>query len=167
MGFFTKPDAAADGGALAPLTHERIAGRLDAGGYNYGVDDDGDIGGRWDDHLFYFFRYGPEGEFLQVRGRWSRSVPVSERSAVLDLANEWNAEKIWPKVYVRPEGDELGVYCEHSVDYEHGVSDEQIDLHLAAGVSTSLQFFTRLDEAYPEAVAAFQAEQGPAEGGDA
>lgn len=163
MGFFTKPDDSPTG-ALEPLSTERIAARLDAGGYNYGVDDDGDIGGRWDDHLFYFFRYGRDGEFFQVRGRWSRSVPVSERAAVLDLANDWNAEKIWPKVYVRAEDDELGVYCEHSVDYEHGVSDQQLDLHIAAGLSTSLQFFASLDEAYPQAVEAFRqslAAEGP------
>ena len=116
--------------------------------------------------LFCFFRYGRDGEFFQVRGRWSRSVPVSERAAVLDLANDWNAEKIWPKVYVRAEDDELGVYCEHSVDYEHGVSDQQIDLHIAAGLSTALQFFASLDEAYPQAVEAFR-ERLAAEGPDA
>jgi hypothetical protein len=74
-------------------------------------------------------------------------------------ANDWNAGRIWPKVYVRLEENEtLGVYTEHSVDYEPGVTDTQLDQHLGCAVSTSLAFFASLDEHYPEAVAASKAE---------
>jgi hypothetical protein len=150
-------------GALAPLTRDRIARALEARGYTYGIDADGDIGGRWDDHVFYFLRIGPQREVLQVRGRWNRSVPAGELAPVLELANAWNTDTIFPKVYVRVEGGELGVYGELAVDYEHGVSDEQIDLHLGCGVSLTLSFFERLDERYPAAVEAARvrsAEQG-------
>lgn len=158
MGFFNKPDALPDqpGAALAPLSHERITGVLDARGYNYGIDDDGDIGGIWDDHVFYFLRIGQEQEYLQVRGRWSRPLSASHYTAVLELANQWNTDKVFPKTYVRVEDGELGVYAEHSVDYEKGVADEQIDQHLACGVSTALSFFGLLDERYPEAVEAYR-----------
>jgi len=144
---------------LAPLTRDRIARALEARGYTYGIDADGDIGGRWDEHVFYFLRIGPQREVLQVRGRWNRSVPPSELAAVLALVNDWNTDTIFPKVYVRVEGEELGVYGELGVDYEHGVSDEQIDLHLGCGVSLALSFFERLDERYPEAAAAARAAQ--------
>lgn len=159
MGFFTKPEAgAAAQPSLAPLSHQRIIDRLDAQGFTYGVDDDGDIGGRWDDHLFYFFRLGNDGEYLQVRGRWAREVPLAEADALTRTANQWNLDTLWPKVYVRVEGEDVGVYAEHVVDYEHGVSDEQLDLHMACGISTALQFFTHLDELYPEAAATAKAQ---------
>jgi hypothetical protein len=77
--------------------------------------------------------------------------------------NAWNADKLWPKGYVRVEDDVLGIYAEHTVDYEHGVTDEQIDLHLACGISTALQLFEHIDEAYPEQAAVAKAEYDAAE----
>ncbi|WP_448060081.1 YbjN domain-containing protein [Cellulomonas hominis] len=159
MGFFTKPDAASPTAPVAtPLTHQRIVDALEAQGYTYGVDNDGDIGGYWDDHLFYFFRMGSDSEYLQVRGRWSRRVDPSRIDELARETNEWNAQKLWPKVYVRVEGDQLGVYSEHTVDYEKGLTDDQLDLHLACGVSTSLQFFAHLDEVFPAETATSKAE---------
>jgi hypothetical protein len=160
MGFFTKPDVPAAGAGPAPLTHERITGVLDAREMGYGVDDDGDIGGYWDGHLFFFFRLGQNQEYLQARGRWNRKVGVDQLDKVVSIVNEWNAGKLWPKGYVRVEGDGevLGVYAEHTVDYEHGVTDEQLDLHLACAISTGLQLFEHLDEAYPEQAAIAKAE---------
>ena len=157
MGFFTRndqPEAAAPEPtvALEPLTNERITATLDAHGYRYAIDSDGDVGGIWDDHVFYFVRIGPQREFLQVRGRWSRVLPASAYLEVLELANEWNTSKVFPKTYVRVEDDTLGVYAEHAVDYAHGVADTQLDQHLSCAVSTALAFFARLDEAYPQAV---------------
>jgi len=144
---------------LAAVSKDRIKARLDARGYNYGIDDDGDIGGRWDDHVFYFLLLGSQSEYLQVRGRWQRALPASELGQVLVHANEWNAGRIWPKVYVRlEENDTIGVYTEHSVDYEPGLTDAQLDQHLGCAISTSLAFFTNLDGNYPEAVAAAKAE---------
>jgi len=145
--------------ALSAVSRDRIKARLDARGYNYGVDDDGDIGGRWDDHVFYFLLLGKDSEYLQVRGRWSRSLPASELGQALVLANDWNAGRIWPKVYVRvEEGDLLGIYTEHSVDYEPGLTDAQLDQHLGCAISTSLALFTSLDERFPEVAAAAKAE---------
>ncbi|MEV7973071.1 YbjN domain-containing protein [Cellulomonas sp. NPDC089187] len=158
MGFFTKPDAT-PAAALAPLTKDRIKAVLDRREMNYGVDDDGDIFGVWDGHLFYFFQLGKSGEYFQSRGRWNRKVGVDQLGALTQIVNQWNAEKLWPKVYVRAEGEVLGVYGEHTVDYEHGITDEQIDQHLACGIMTTLQVFDQLDEAYPAEAAAAKAEE--------
>jgi len=137
----------------APLTQARVIERLEARGFGYKVDPDGDVGGMWDDHLFYFFVLGASDEYLQVRGRWSRTVAVGEVAALLEAVNAWNTDKLWPKCYVRVDGTDVGVYAEHVVDYEHGVTDEQLDLHLACGISTGLQLFTHLDELYPREAA--------------
>lgn len=158
MGFFTKPDAATPPAGPLPLSHDRIIGVLDAREMKYGVDDDGDIGGYWDGHLFFFFRMGQQGEYLQTRGRWNRKVGVDQAARVTELVNEWNATHLWPKGYVRLEDEVVGVYAEHTVDYEHGATDEQIDLHLACGITTALALFEHLDEAYPQEAAVAKAE---------
>ncbi|MCL2090665.1 MAG: YbjN domain-containing protein [Micrococcales bacterium] len=56
------------------------------------------------------------------------------------------------------DGDGLAVMAEHAVDYEPGASDEQLAQHVQCAISTSLGAFERLDEAFPQAVAAWRAE---------
>lgn len=157
MGFFTKPEQGASG-ALAPLTQERLTALLDAREMNYGVDDDGDVGGWWDGHLFYFFRLGEHQEMFQVRGRWNRTVGADQFAALSALVNEWNADKLWPKAYLRAEGDAVGVYGEHTVDYEFGLTDEQVYQHISCAIGTTLRLFEHLDGHYPEAAAAAREE---------
>lgn len=157
MGFFTKPDQA-PAPVLAPLSHERITGVLDANETNYGVDSDGDIGGYWDGHLFYFFRVGDNREIFQVRGRWNRKVGVDQRPQLNALVNDWNADKLWPKAYTREEDGLVGVYGELAVDYEPGVTDDQIFQQLSCVVATTLQLFDHLDAHYPAQAAAAREE---------
>ncbi len=159
MGFFTKDASQPEQSALEPLSKERVTACLDARDMSYGLDDDGDIGGYWDGHLFYFFVLGQRSEYLQARGRWNRKVGIDQLDAVTRLVNEWNATRLWPKGYVRDEDDVVGVYAEHTVDYEHGVTDQQIDLQLACSIATGLQLFEYLDEQYPQEAAAAKAEQ--------
>ena len=137
---------------LPPLTTARIAERLDARGSVYGTDKDGDLVGRWDGHPFWFMTMGREKEYLQVRGRWARQVPGTEFGNVLLGANAWSETMVWPKVFVRIEAEQVAVYTEHTVDYEHGLTDEQLDLHLTVGIASALRFFARLDDLYPDAV---------------
>ena len=164
MGFFTKDTSAVPTPpTLAPLSRDRVTAALDGRDMRYGIDDDGDVGGYWDGHLFYFFIMGQNEEYLQVRGRWNRKVAVDQATPLLELVNEWNASHLWPKGYVRVEDDVVGVYVEHTVDYEHGLSDQQADLHLACGISTGLQLFEHLDEQYPAAAEAAKAQQAEQE----
>lgn len=163
MGFFTKQ---ASSGGLASLNKDRLKAVLDGRGANYAEDDDGDVGGYWDGHLFYFFVTGQSGEYFQVRARWNREVAMSEWMTMLALINQWNTEKFWPKCYARAEtrdGEDaeptrIGVYTEVNVDYEHGLTDEQLDQHLACAIATSGSFFDFLDEHYPEEAARAKAE---------
>ena len=163
MGFFTKDVSGTPQQLLEPLSRDRIKTVLDARGLNYGVDDDGDVGGYWDGHLFYFFVLGQSDEYLQVRSRWNRQVGAQEQAALQDAVNAWNADRLWPKAYVRVEDGVPAVYAEHTVDYEHGVTDQQIDLHLMCAISTSLKLYEQLDEAYPAAAAQAQAELAAAQ----
>jgi len=154
MGFFTKPGDGA-GAALEPLSKARIQAALEAKGWTYKVDADGDIGGGWEDGYFYFFQTGKQSEILLVRGTWYPSLDKDDFDKALAVANKWNLDKLWPKVYARitDEGD-VRFHGEHIVDYEHGVTDDQLLQHLITVVSAGCEFFEHLNQEFPEAAAA-------------
>jgi hypothetical protein len=149
VGLFTR-DATGPDSVLAPLTAARVEAILKKEGYYYFIDSEGDLGSHWGDHTFYFFFYGESKEMFQIRGRWHRKVDSAWLYEVVTAANDWNTTKLYPKAYVRNNDDEIGVYGEHTVDYEHGVSDEQLLLHIHCAVQTTLAFFEVLDEKFPQ-----------------
>ncbi len=135
--------------ALAPLSLERVEESLTRHGYSFV--EDGDLGdivrARFDDYRFQFMISGEEHGVLQIRGRWSHSVDVSRKVEMVKLCNEWNMNRIWPKVYVRRESDGLlGVYGELSADYRAGALGSQIDSTIKCGLSTVIAFFHSLEE---------------------
>lgn len=153
MGFFTKdtPDSRPAGG-LAPLSKDRIKASLEAAGWSYNVDSDGDIGGGWEFGSFYFFVNGNDGELLCVRGFWRGKLEEADYAKALEVANDWNREKLWPKTYVARDDEGLvRINTEHNVDYEHGLTDEQLSQHLLCVINTSMAFFERVNEVFPEA----------------
>ena len=144
---------------LAPLTKERIKATLEASSWSYHVDSDGDIGSGWDHGVIWFFTYGNQAEILQVRGIWDGKLSPDDLPQALDVVNEWNCDRLFPKVYARINDErQLRVISEHSLDYEHGLTDEQLNLHVNTGIATSCQLWERLNEAFPEAAAAAAAE---------
>lgn len=133
-----------------PLSRSRVQGYLVGRGYAVGLDDDGDLTGTWDGNRFWFILTGAEDEVLQVRGRWHRTLPSARRTATLLAVNDWNRERIWPKVYLREEDDRLALYTEVSVDLEHGVTDDQLAQLVACGLGTGVQFFAALGGLVPD-----------------
>ena len=131
---------------IGPLTRDRVEAFLTANGWTYGIDPDGDVGGQWDDNLFYFLRMGEAHEVLQVRGQWKQPVPLHREAELLRVLNQLNGDLVWPKLYVRAEDDALVVYSEVSTDLEHGVSDDQLGQLLACGLFTGLKAFEHLGD---------------------
>jgi hypothetical protein len=107
------------------------------------------VTGTWDGNRFWFLLLGDRSEILQVRGRWAGTVPTASRLAVLQTVNDWNRERVWPKVYARPEGDELALYAEVSVDFEHGATDAQLAATVSCGLVTASQFFATVGTVTP------------------
>lgn len=142
--------AAAPAARVAPLSRGRVGAYLTRRGYRFLVDDDGDLTGTWDGSRFWFLLLGDHSEIIQIRGRWHRTLPVTQRSAMLLAANDWNRERIWPKVYIREEDGEVALYSEVSIDLENGVTDIQLAQLLACGLGTGVQTFTALDALLPE-----------------
>ncbi|MCL1871478.1 MAG: YbjN domain-containing protein [Promicromonosporaceae bacterium] len=127
-----------------PITSQRVGDDLARRGYRFRIDDDGDVTGTWDGNRFWFLTLGDHDEILQVRGRWAGTVPSRTRLAVLQAANDWNRERIWPKVYTREEDEGLALYAEVSVDFEHGATDDQLAATVSCGLVTATQFFASL-----------------------
>jgi hypothetical protein len=136
-----------------PVSPARIATWMADNGFSYFVDSDGDLGGMWRGRLFYFFLFGEHSEILQVRGQWQREVTIERMTEILDVCNEWNAERIWPKAYVRVrDNGRVHVVSEVALDLEHGATDAQLHQALFCGLSTGSMFFDALDERYPDPV---------------
>jgi hypothetical protein len=68
---------------------------------------------------------------------------------VLQAANDWNRERIWPKVYTREESSGLALYAEVSVDFEHGATEEQLAQTVSCGLVTASQFFSTVASLAP------------------
>jgi len=123
------------------VTRDRLASYLGSRGYTFRLDEDGDITGTWDGNRFWFMLLGVDKDIIQVRGRWHRPLAESNRVATLQIVNDWNRDRIWPKAYVRRENGALSLYTEHSVAFGPAATADQIDETLAGGLGNSLQLF--------------------------
>ena len=138
-----------------PLTLPRIVDWFEENGFSYFIDNDGDLGGLWRGRLFYFFMFGDRSEILQVRGQWNREASIERLEEVLEACNEWNADRIWPKAYVRVRDNGMvHVIAEVATDLEHGVTDAQLGQLLHCGLSTGSMLFDAIDDLYPDPAAA-------------
>ena len=161
MALSSQPSGRGHETALPPaLSSERIEQALAAEGWTYQIDSDGDIGGMWDNNLFYFFLYGDQNEILQIRGRWHQALPLEHRARVRQALDDYHQVKIWPKAYTRVDDDgRLWVLSEHTVDWEFGVTDEQLALTLRCAITTSLSLYHELGQQF--IVAPTNAEDNP------
>ena len=146
----TQINESADG-VPTPLTVARIVEWFESNQFNYFLDNDGDLGGLWRGRLFYFFLFGDDSEILQVRGQWNREVAIERLADVLEACNEWNADRIWPKAYVRVRDNGMvHIISEVATDLEQGVTDAQLSQLLHCGLSTGNMLFDAIDELYPD-----------------
>lgn len=156
MAYFTKPHTPR--GTLAPLSPERIVQALAARGTPCEPDEDGMIAGRWDGCLFSFISAGAQGEVLQVRGVWWGLLAFDRLDEALGACNDWNDRTYFAKAFVHRLSDGLVIAAEHTVDYEHGLTDTQLHLHLTTALGSIGPFFAELDERFPAEAAAAKAE---------
>ena len=138
-------------GRVAPLSIERIMTALDSRDWRYEVDDDGDACGSWDGHMFYFSRMGQNKEIFMVRGRWEARPAIDLAPEILVLLNDWHRDHLFPKglIVKFPDDGILRVFTELTIDCEQGITDNQLMLHISAGISTSLDLFKALADSFP------------------
>ncbi|MDR2703445.1 MAG: YbjN domain-containing protein [Cellulomonadaceae bacterium] len=137
----------------SPVTHARLAAWLKDNNYSYFVDSDGDLGGLWDNRMFHFLILG-DGTAFQIRGQWNRFGNMDRIEDLLNVVNEWNSDRIWPKAYVRVRDDGTIVVCtDLTITADSGLSEPQLDLQLRCGLATSAAFFDSLEVQFPDSIA--------------
>lgn len=147
------PEAAPSAPLLtpAPVTRERLAASMTRRGYHYLTDTAGDLCGLWSYRFFSF--YIVRGSVLQIRGRWTRQADLTRLWEMLAFTDAWNTQRPNPKCYVRVNDDgRVHVVTEVSVPIAAGLSDEQLDHHIAVGLMTGSAVFDELDRRYPDPV---------------
>ncbi len=138
-----------DGTSLEALSLQRVEASLERHGYAFIEDDEHPdiLRARFDSYPFLFLLAGEHQTILQTRARWNHSVDVARKVEMVKLCNEWNMNRIWPKVYVRREAETvLGMYGEVAIDFGTGAKDEQIDRSIECGLTTIISFFHDLEE---------------------
>lgn len=131
------------------LSLDRVARSLERHGYAFVGDEEHPniLRARFDSYPFLFLVAGEDDSILQTRARWNHSVDVARKVEMVKLCNEWNMNRIWPKVYVRREAETvLGMYGEVAADFAGGARDQQIDRAIECGLTTVISFFHDLEE---------------------
>ncbi|MGC1212148.1 MAG: YbjN domain-containing protein [Micromonospora sp.] len=126
--------------ALRPLTGELIAAVLTNRGYAVARDADGDLVGRWEQNVIWFFRRGAAGEMLQVRTIAAPRFGIEHVPSLHAFCSSWNHDRLWPKAFVHVADDGLAQVCgEVTTDLEAGVTPHQLDQLIDCGISTGCQ----------------------------
>jgi hypothetical protein len=127
-------------GHLLPLSQDLIVSVLDARGFKYQVDADGDAYGLWEGNIIYFLRIGEKKEMLQVRTLTRAVFDIERVPALHGFCNAWNHDRLWPKAYVHVDDDGTArVVGEVLGDCERGVTVAQIDQVMTCGIATGCQ----------------------------
>lgn len=147
MGWFDSPKPQEPADEILPLSQERLIEIFDKEGWVYNIDDDGDLGGRWGDGIFYFLVHGSKNEIFQVMGRWMRPVPEDRLEELKVFIEDWHREHFWPKCFHVVDKDGLvKVNSEFEIDLEFGASTKQLAQHVHCALGTSMQFFNAVSE---------------------
>ena len=141
-----------------PVTAPRIRSWLQEQGFSYSTDErTGEIYGLWGNRPFFFMSsFGNNSEegsdqVVIIRGTWNRYANIDHLPDIIEVCNQWNSERIYPKTYASVRDDGTVVICaDLIISVAHGLNDEQLDVQLACGLSTGTMFFDFLDHHYPD-----------------
>ncbi|MFN8535069.1 MAG: YbjN domain-containing protein [Dehalococcoidia bacterium] len=87
---------------------------------------------------------GRDRQILSVRAVGQIPIARTEFEKVLDLCNEWNSDRRWPKAYLyrRTPADDVGaIYLEENIDLAPGVHQELLEDWLDTMRSASVEFW--------------------------
>lgn len=130
------------------LTQDSLIEYFKSQNWKYFTDNEGDLGGMWDNDIFHFMIRGAQKEILSVSGRWHDTIDASRLQEVRMFINKWHAEKLWPKCFHRiNDNGDVYVITEVNIDWEQGATKEQLQQHIDCALGTSGQFFKALSEA--------------------
>jgi hypothetical protein len=130
------------GGAIAPISSDRIAAALDHLEIRYVRDGDGALLAIWERHAVLFALEGPADEILVIRARPHTTVPGDWAPRAYVVVNEWNHTRRFGKAYVGDVNDvgQLPIYAEIQVPFVAGVHERLLVEMLECAVSASESF---------------------------
>lgn len=138
---------------VTPLNRDRIKKILEQNGWSYQVTREGNIGGAWENGIYYFEVTGNHDSVLCVRGTWRGNLELDDFMLVNSLCNQWNTDYFWPKTYARvTDNRELIVHTELPISYHSGLTDPQLDEQVHCALESSEEFFEHLAEKFPNAL---------------
>ncbi|MDO4259886.1 MAG: YbjN domain-containing protein [Actinomycetaceae bacterium] len=132
----------------APLSQERLIAVFKREGWHFQVDGDGDMGAVWEDQIFWFVVTGPEKEILQIVAPLHARIEAP-RESVRDFIDEWHAGRFWPKACTRLNDDgTVAIMSEVNIDWEKGVTDDQLAQQVKCAIGTTLGMYEQLKESF-------------------
>ena len=133
---------------VRPITQERLGLLFDSEGWAWRIDNDGDLCGLWEGHLFCFRFLGDSREVLSIVAFMKQLVPLEYGDDLRDFLQAWHGEFLWPKAYVAEQLEGDRVVAEVNGDYEYGATDAQLVQQVMCALATTLQLFRALAERY-------------------
>lgn len=138
---------------LPNLTRDRVKKVLEGHNWSYQVNHDGDVGGAWQNGIYYFQVTGEKNTILCVRGTWRGEPELDDFILINSICNRWNTDYYWPKAYARVTEDrEVYVHTELPISWRTGLTDAQLDEQVRCALESSEDFFEHLAEQLPNAV---------------
>ncbi|WP_128772179.1 type III secretion system chaperone family protein [Actinomyces oricola] len=136
--------AAAEPQRTEPLSVERLERIFEHKSWYYRLDEDGDLTGRWDNEIFTFMLRGPDRDILNIMGYMCEDIPMSRLEEARFALEEWHHSHLWPTCFWRENEDAgltFSVGASVAVDWEHGVTDDQLAQQIDCALSTCMQAF--------------------------
>ena len=133
---------------VRPITQERLGLLFDSEGWAWRIDNDGDLCGLWEGHLFCFRFLGDSSEVLSIVAFMKQLIPLEYGDDLRDFLQAWHGEFLWPKAYVAEQLEGDRVVAEVNGDYEYGATDAQLVQQVMCALATTLQLFRALAERY-------------------
>ena len=108
---------------VRPISQERVGLLFDGEGWDWEIDQDGDLRGTWEGQLFCFRFLGDSQEVLSIIAFMSETIPAKYEADLLLFLEGWHREYLWPKAYFHREAKGgLRLVAEVNSDYEYGAS---------------------------------------------
>ncbi|MSS85020.1 YbjN domain-containing protein [Actinomycetaceae bacterium WB03_NA08] len=141
MDLFQRPT-----GEALPLSQERLITVFKENDWRYFIDDEDDFGALWDGSTFFFLLRGDEQEILHIQSLWNREIDPERLDDVRIFIEEWHRTHFWPKCFYRIREDgKVRVFTENNIDWEHGVTDKQLQQQVTCAVASSRSFYDGLE----------------------
>lgn len=129
-----------------PVTRARIEAHLLTRGFRTEVGTEGSLLRTSDGLHFTISLVGEPSTVVRVRGTWPRTLDAELTPGIAQVVNDWNRDRIWPKVFTREHGGGLRLVTDVTVDLADGATDAQLAEVIACGLGTGSQFFAALGD---------------------